>query len=111
VFGAQHPNTAQVRTNLGNLLLEQKYPTDALRLAEAALDANDKVLGREHPSTKSAGRVTADALDALGRSEEAAALRKRYGIEEGGKRKRSTGRLRKRRKAGSTARRARRKVR
>ena len=35
----------------------------------------------EIPGTRDSVRVTADALDALGHSEEAAALRERYGLE------------------------------
>jgi hypothetical protein len=42
----------------------------------------DNALGRDHPWTKDSARVTADALDALGRSEEAKALRGRYGLGE-----------------------------
>jgi hypothetical protein len=38
------------------------------------------VRGPEHPKTKDAARVTADALAALGRTEEAAALPERYGV-------------------------------
>ena len=55
-------------------------PTEALALGETALTAHDKVLGRDHPWTKDSARVTADALDALGRTEEAKALRERYGL-------------------------------
>jgi hypothetical protein len=38
-------------------------------------------LGPQHPWTKDSARVTADALDALGRADEAKALRVRYGVE------------------------------
>ena len=38
------------------------------------------VLGRDHAWTKDSARVTADALDALGRAEEATVLRERYGL-------------------------------
>jgi tetratricopeptide (TPR) repeat protein len=86
VLGSEHPDTAQVRANLAYLLLDQSQPTDALPLAEAALAAHEKAIGPNHPLTKSSARVTADALDALGRGTEAAELRKRYGIEGGGKR-------------------------
>jgi hypothetical protein len=41
-----------------------------------------KVFGRRHSRTKNSARVTADALDALGRTEEAKALRERYGVTE-----------------------------
>jgi hypothetical protein len=39
----------------------------------------DKALGRDHAWTKDSARVTADALDALGRTEEAKALRSGMG--------------------------------
>jgi hypothetical protein len=51
-------------------------------LVETALRLYDKALGRDHPSTKDSARVTADALEALGRTEEAKALRARYGVTE-----------------------------
>jgi hypothetical protein len=38
------------------------------------------VLGHDHAWTKDRARVTADALDALGRTEEAKALREQYGL-------------------------------
>jgi hypothetical protein len=41
-----------------------------------------KALGPDRPWTKDSARVTADALDALGRTEEAKALRERYGLTE-----------------------------
>jgi hypothetical protein len=68
--------------NLSGLLLATGQPTEALTLGETALAAHDKVLGREHAWTKDSARVTADALDALGRTEEAKALRERYGVTE-----------------------------
>jgi hypothetical protein len=56
---------------------------EALILADTARSAHDQTLGRDHPWTKGSARVTADALDALGRTEEAATLRERYGINKG----------------------------
>jgi tetratricopeptide (TPR) repeat protein len=53
----------------------------ALSYAEAALAFCEKTLGENHRSNKFAAQLTADALDALGRTEEAAALRARYRIE------------------------------
>jgi Tetratricopeptide repeat len=55
-------------------------PTEALTLGQAAVAAHDKALGPNHPWTKDSARVPADALDALGRTEEAKALRERYGL-------------------------------
>ena len=57
-------------------------PTEALSLGETALTAHDKVLGRDHAWTKDSARVTGDALGALGRTDEAKALRERYGLTE-----------------------------
>ena len=47
---------------------------------ETAFGAHDITLGRDHDLTKDSARVTANALDGLGRPEEAKALRERYGI-------------------------------
>jgi uncharacterized protein HemY len=54
------------------------------------LVVSEKALGPEHPDTRKASTTlrasfrsratTADALDALGRTEEAKALRERYGL-------------------------------
>jgi hypothetical protein len=54
--------------------------TEALAFSQSALAAHDKVLGPKHSWTKESAHVAADALDALGRPEEAKALRERYGI-------------------------------
>jgi hypothetical protein len=54
-------------------------PAQALALGQIALSAHDKSLGADHAWTKDSAGTTADALDALGRSEEAKALRERYG--------------------------------
>jgi hypothetical protein len=56
-------------------------PGEALSFGEAALAAHEKLLGQAHPWTKNSASITADALDALGRADEAAALRARYGLE------------------------------
>jgi hypothetical protein len=50
----------------------------------AALLAHEATGGLDHPWTKDSARTTADALAALGRAEEAAALRARFGIETDG---------------------------
>jgi hypothetical protein len=64
----------------------------ALLLAELALAVLDKVLaalnkmfGERHRLTKASACVTADALDALGRGDDAKALREHYGIEDSSK--------------------------
>ena len=58
------------------------HSTEALALGDTALAVHDKLLGRHHAWTKESARVTADALDALGRADEAKALREKYGGPE-----------------------------
>jgi hypothetical protein len=53
------------------------HSTEALALGDTALAAHDKLLGRHHAWTKESARVTADAL---GRTDEAKALREKYGV-------------------------------
>ena len=65
---------------MSRLLLLTGSPKEALALSGTALAARDKVLGRDHSWTKGSARVTADALDALGRTEEAKVLRERHGL-------------------------------
>jgi hypothetical protein len=79
-LGPEHPDTNRGRCNLARLRLMSGQPTEALTLGDTALAAQDKVLGRDHAWTKDSARVSADALDALGRTEEAKALRERYGL-------------------------------
>jgi hypothetical protein len=79
-LGPEHPYSNTTRTNLARLRLAQGAPSEALALSDAALAAHDKVLGTNHPWTKASARVNAVALDALGRADEAAALRARYGL-------------------------------
>jgi hypothetical protein len=54
---------------------------EGLTFGEIALAGHEKVLGKNHRWTKDSARTTADALAALGRADEAAALRERYGLE------------------------------
>ena len=49
-------------------------------LGEAALATHQASFGTNHPWTEASARVTADALDALGRTEEAAGLRAGRGL-------------------------------
>jgi len=79
-MGPEHPSTNRVRCELSRVLLMSAQPTETLTLGETALTAHDKVLGPNHVWTKDSARVTADALDALGRTEEANALREQYGV-------------------------------
>jgi hypothetical protein len=74
------PHANEARCNLSRLLLLSGSLTEALTLGKTALAAHDKVMGQHHPLTKDSARITADALDALGRTEEAKALREQYGL-------------------------------
>ena len=80
-LGAEHPATGRSQSNYARLLLMTDRPAEALQLARAALAAHERVYGPNHPWTKDSAVVTADALAALGRAEEAKALRKKYEIE------------------------------
>jgi tetratricopeptide (TPR) repeat protein len=82
VVGPEHPDTNLARCDLSRLLIQIGSVTEALALSQSALAAHDKVLGPKHSWTKDSARVTANALDALGRTEEAKMLRERYGITE-----------------------------
>jgi tetratricopeptide (TPR) repeat protein len=86
-LGPEHRYTASILNNIADLLRAQGDFAGARPLHERALAIyekalHDKALGRDHPRTKDSARVTADALDALGRTEEAKALRERYGVTE-----------------------------
>ena len=50
------------------------------RLAEGALAVHEAANSPNHPWAKDSASATADALDTLGRVDEAAALRTRYGL-------------------------------
>jgi tetratricopeptide (TPR) repeat protein len=73
----EHLTASRVRRNMATLLLATGQPGEALGLGAAALAAQQKALGLDHAWTKDSARVTADAL---GRTEEAKALRERYGL-------------------------------
>jgi hypothetical protein len=78
-----HPSTDRARYLFARLLLAQGNAVEALHDGEAALAGLEGAHGKNGPWTKEAARITADALDAMGRAEEAAALRARYRIEPG----------------------------
>ena len=79
-LGPEHPKTATILQNLGVLFKDQDDLVGAQPLYERALEIREKSFGRDHPSTKDSAHVAADALDALGRTDEAKALRERYGL-------------------------------
>jgi tetratricopeptide (TPR) repeat protein len=78
----EHPLANRVRCNLAHLCLLADAPNEALALGQAARTSLDETLGRGHSWTKDSARVAADALDALGRTDEAKVLREKYGLTE-----------------------------
>ena len=72
--------TNRDRCSLARVLLAMGNPVQALGLSKTALAAHDRALGPNNPWTKDSARVNAAALDALGRGEDAAALRVRYAL-------------------------------
>jgi tetratricopeptide (TPR) repeat protein len=77
-LGPEHPHTADSLSNLARLLQEQGDLAGARPLFERALTVHEGALGAHHIWTGDSARATAEVLDALGRGEEAAALRCRY---------------------------------
>ena len=65
------------------LLLDMGRPAEALTHAEAALAVHTASNGPNHPWTKESAAVAVVVLDALGRVDEAAALRARFGLVSG----------------------------
>ena len=82
VLGLGHPRTQRYRSHFARLLVSTERTSEALAFGEAALATHQAASGSSHPRTKDSARVTADALDALGRTEDAKALRERYGLTE-----------------------------
>lgn len=78
-FGETHPSTTSIRENAAAFALLDGRAADALALAETALAAREAAAAPPAAIARAA-RVSADALAALGRHDEAAALRTRYGV-------------------------------
>ncbi len=83
-LGENDPATNRGRYNLARVLLGSGSPAAALPLAQSALAAHESALGTDHAWTRDSGRVTVDALEALGRAGEAVTLRSRYGLASAG---------------------------
>ncbi len=69
-----------MRYNLARLLLADGDLAGAAACGEGALAAHEAALGPAHAWTLDSARVTAEAWAALGRTEEAAALKARLGL-------------------------------
>jgi hypothetical protein len=81
-IGRDHPASNHVRSKLARLLWDSGFPRQAYTVGNAALVAHAKALGKKHDWTIASARITATALETLGRAKEARALRKRYGIRK-----------------------------
>ena len=79
-LGRDHSLTQRYASHYARLLVETGRASEGLTFAQSALAIHEAASGLNHPWTKDSARVTADALDALGRTEEANALRERYGV-------------------------------
>jgi hypothetical protein len=80
-FGPDHVQTANAYLSLGNLLVQVQRPQEAVLHAHSALEIFSRRLAKSHPWIFSAVRVTANALAALDRIDEANALCADYGVE------------------------------
>ena len=80
VYGSQHPHTNRARIDLAWVLLAEGNAAEALTYSEVALAALELALGADDRETKFSASIAADALAALGRSDEAAELYARFGI-------------------------------
>jgi tetratricopeptide (TPR) repeat protein len=79
-LGPDHIDTARTLVNLGSLLFQLGDFTAASPYAGRALAIYEKMLGSQHPRTRNAARFAASTFDALGSSNEADLLYKKYGI-------------------------------
>jgi tetratricopeptide (TPR) repeat protein len=80
ILGHEHPATGGSVHALGLLLADEGDSARALAHFERALTVAEKALGPQHPDTMKVIRSLSEALDALGRTEDAKALRERYGV-------------------------------
>ncbi|MGE0503592.1 MAG: tetratricopeptide repeat protein [Rhizobiaceae bacterium] len=80
-YGPEHPSTNHARASLARLMFIKGDAAAALAEAEAALAMLEKSLGASHDWPKRAASVLAASLDMLGRADEAAAARAKYGVE------------------------------
>lgn len=78
--GSEHPATGRVGSNFAEMFVRSGDPARGVALGEAALATHEQALGPAHAWTLDTARITARALDALGRDAAAKALRERLGI-------------------------------
>jgi tetratricopeptide (TPR) repeat protein len=81
-LGFAHPNTNRLRRNLAQLLVASDRPAEALAFSQIALTAHESALGPDHPWTRDSAKTTAQALGLIGRTDDAAKLRKQYALAD-----------------------------
>ena len=81
-LGSAHANTNRLRSNLAKALLLIGDIAGAEKLGAEALATHESTLGLSHAWTLDAAGVVAQALEAAGRSGEAAQLRQRFGLDQ-----------------------------
>lgn len=79
-LGANHPLTQRYQSHYARLLPTANRAAEALEAGSTALAIHERVSGPSYPWTRDSACVTADALDALGRAEEAKAVREHFGL-------------------------------
>jgi tetratricopeptide (TPR) repeat protein len=84
VLGPDHPTTNRCRGSLARLMLASGDALEALPLLQTSLANHQERLGPDHSWTRDTAGATADALDALGRVEEAKEIRARFGATTDG---------------------------
>jgi tetratricopeptide (TPR) repeat protein len=80
-LGVGHPLTQRHQSRYARLLMMTDRAAQAVGVGQTALATHDRVNGPNHPWTRDSARILADALDVLGRAEEAQAVREKYAIE------------------------------
>jgi hypothetical protein len=80
-LGLEHRVTQRYRSHCARLFLDTGRAAEALSLFASRTRDTRNNSGLNHHWTKDSARVTADALDAQGRTDEATELRARYGID------------------------------
>jgi hypothetical protein len=81
-FGRHHFHTQRYASHYALLLLQTGRAAEALTFAQSALATHEAACGPNDVRTKDSARVTANALDAIGRFDEAKALREKYGLTQ-----------------------------
>ena len=79
-FGSDHPLTRRYESHYARLLLMTGRIDSGYELGRVALATHESTNGSGNAWTKDSARVTCDALDVLGRTDESRALREKFGI-------------------------------